>query len=62
VERAATLLGAAEAVDNGLGQARPVAAELLAAATAALPRAGLDAALARGRAMSRDEIRAYATS
>ena len=60
-EEAAVLMGAAEALDNGMGPARPGAAALLDAIAAELPAPLLEAALARGRAMTRDEVRAYVT-
>jgi hypothetical protein len=60
VEDAAVLLGAAETLDNGLGPARPGAAKLLERAAAALSPHVSQAALAKGRAMSREELHAYA--
>jgi predicted ATPase/DNA-binding SARP family transcriptional activator len=60
-DEAAVLLGAAETLDNGLGPARPGVAALLDAVAAELTAPVLDAALARGRAMTREEIRAAVT-
>jgi tetratricopeptide (TPR) repeat protein len=61
-ERAAVLVGAAEVVGNGMGPARPEAATLLADLRTALPGPALTAALARGRAMNRAQIHAFAAT
>jgi hypothetical protein len=58
-QEAAVLFGAAETLDNGMGPARPGVAVLLDAVASELTAPGLDAALARGRAMTRDEVRTY---
>jgi tetratricopeptide (TPR) repeat protein len=61
-EDATVLLAAAGTLDNGLGPARPEADTLLERAVAALAPRVSAAALARGRAMTREEVQAYATA
>jgi tetratricopeptide (TPR) repeat protein len=61
-EDATVLLAAAGTLDNGMGPARPEADALLERAVATLPPRVSAAALARGRAMTREEVQAYATA